>query len=101
MNPFFSALLVCACLISFHVPLAGAVETDVDMEDLTRAKVAKARAKQSAFDSSKGNASDAGGSNGCGNVDIGNFTNTRPGKAPKEIIVVVQGDVINSGNRCK
>ena len=101
MKTFVSTLVLSACLISLHAPLAGAVETDVDMEDLTRAKVAKARAKQSVFGSSQGNANDAGGSNGCGNVDIGNVTNTRPGKAPKEIIVVVEGDVINSGNRCK
>lgn len=87
--------------MGFYVPHAGAVETDVDMEDLTRAKVAKSRAKQSVFSAGNSDANDANGSDGCGNVDIGNFTNTRPGRAPKEIIVVVEGDVINSGNRCK
>lgn len=95
------ALLVSACLIGLHAPLAGAVELDVDMEDLTRAKVAKSRAKQSVFQAGSSDADGDGGSQGCGNVDIGNFTSTRPGQSPKEIIVVVEGDVINSGNRCK
>jgi hypothetical protein len=71
------------------------------MEDLTRAKVAKSLAKQSVFQAGKDKADGDEGSEGCGNVDIGNVTNTRAGQSPKEIIVVVEGDVINSGNRCK
>lgn len=101
MNTVFTAMLVSACVIGLQVSPVGAVETDVDMEDLTRAKVAKARAKQSLRQSNKGDASEDANSEGCGNVDIGNFSNVRPGQAPKEIIVVVEGDVINSGNRCK
>lgn len=101
MNTLFTAMLLCTCLIGLQVSPAGAVETDVDMEDLTRAKVAKARAKQSLRQSNKADASEDSNSEGCGNVDIGNFSNARAGQAPKEIIVVVEGDVINSGNRCK
>jgi hypothetical protein len=35
-------------------------------------------------------------------VDIGNITTTGPAwRAPREITVVVTGDVVNAGNSCK
>lgn len=98
MQPLLRSLVLGLGLVALPLHYAGAVDLDADMEDLTRAKVAKARAKFSVYGSQAGGDESA---NDCGSIDIGNVSGTRPGNSPKEIIVVVQGDVINTGNKCK
>jgi hypothetical protein len=94
---------------------AGAAARTVDIEpsDLDPAliaKIAKAKAKSHTLngDSKLGNAGEfvldgsTAGRSSCGNVDIGNITTTGPAwRAPREITVVVTGDVVNAGNSCK
>lgn len=96
--------LAATLALGFQFGLCQAVELDMDegLEDLTRAKVAKQRAKQNTQrrDVTTGDSNEAG--SGCGNVDIGNAQGGRPGfSGPKEIIVVVKGDIINTNNKCK
>ncbi|MGB0128608.1 MAG: hypothetical protein WBP72_13300 [Rhodocyclaceae bacterium] len=94
------------------LPLAArAVDAEPgDLDEHTLAKMAKARAKAgnqghqkdkdaaSLIEEDPGNGSK--GLSSCG-VNIGNSVNSRPGQAPKEIVVVVKGDFINANNRCK
>lgn len=103
MNAKRSAILV-AMSVGLHLGSARAVDLEMDdsLEDLTRAKVAKQRAKQNTQRRSVNEDSAGEGSSGCGNIDIGNSQGGRPGfSGPKEIIVVVKGDIINSNNKCK
>ena len=37
----------------------------------------------------------------CGTVDIGNVKQNKVFNVPKEIDVIITGDVINTGNKCK
>jgi hypothetical protein len=102
-----SALILA---LSLFLPAAArsvdAEPTGLDEDAL--AKMAKARAKSHSQpakqDSSSMLAGDEAASqkglSSCG-INIGNSVNSKPGKAPKEIIVVIRGDVINANNRCK
>lgn len=103
MNTRRSAVLL-ALAVGLHLGPARAVDLEMDdsLEDLTRAKVAKQRAKQNTQRRSVNEDAAGEGSSGCGNIDIGNSQGGRPGfSGPKEIIVVVKGDIINSNNKCK
>ena len=66
--------------------------------------IAKERSKsnaQKALDKAAvGNGTD---SDGCGNIGIGNiFTGGRPGfQPPRQVTVIVTGDVISANNKCK
>jgi hypothetical protein len=68
------------------------------------AKMARMRAKgdsekrdRSTDAASRGTGSQAA----CGSLNIGNVEAPRPGqKAPKEVIVVIKGPVVNSNNKC-
>lgn len=103
MNAKRSAVLV-ALAFGLNLGSGHAVDLEVDdsLEDLTRAKVAKQRAKQNTQRRSLTEDSAGDGGGGCGNIDIGNSQGSRPGfSGPKEIIVVVKGDIINSNNKCK
>jgi hypothetical protein len=78
----------------------------------TQAKIARARAKAGGAGLPKNNrpsdthhdtGSAGGGAPGlpnCG-VNIGNSVGAPRGQAPREIIVVVKGDVVNANNKCK
>jgi hypothetical protein len=72
-----------------------------DAEDRTLAKTARARAKMSSAAQSKPKGKDGSDDNSSCDLNIGNTTTTRPGTGPREIIVVVTGDVINANNKCK
>lgn len=97
-------MAVLAAIALGTVLQAHAVETEVsDMDDMLRAKVAKHKAKQNSLKQSV-NASSAEAQNesdSCGGVDIGNSIGNKPGKTPKEIVVVITGDVVNANNKCK
>ncbi|MSQ58433.1 MAG: hypothetical protein EXR36_01945 [Betaproteobacteria bacterium] len=89
----FSALSLVLC---FHsAPSAGAAEMSIG----DRAKLAKERAKQSVAFGSKSKGG-GGGDNPC-SLDIGNVSTGGPGRAPREINVFVQGDVIQANRNCK
>jgi hypothetical protein len=103
MSPYKTALLIIAFLIAQSNAIAASPEpigADVDVI----AKLAKEKAKRHGRD---GNQYATTGVNGgddvpCGNVDIGNFVSgNKGGRGPKEITVVITGDVINANNKCK
>lgn len=74
------------------------------LTDLQNAKVAHQLAKQRMLDArkTKEEREDDRDSEdkSCGSIDIGNVRNERGAGAPREIITVVRGDVINTG-RCR
>ena len=89
---------------------ARTVETEPsDLEPALIAKIAKAKAKSNTLGSGTLGASgelvldgSTAGRSSCGNVDIGNVNSTGPSfRQPREITVVVLGDVVNAGNSCK
>ena len=67
------------------------------------AKVARERAKQDAARSARADDAQERERDGdCGNLEIGNVdVGNRPGRTPREITVVVRGDVINTNNKCR
>lgn len=96
---FRVALLGCAVAVgarAFAEPRTITLD-----EDMSRvwAKVAKHRAKANAS-KAFGSFDDEDGR--CGSVDIGNVSTggSRRG-APREVVTVVTGDVINAPGRCK
>jgi len=96
-------LLIAAFVIwnLFAAAAAHAVSAEpLDMDERTLAKLARARAKGHATSQSQSQDKQDKRDASC-DVNVGNTINTRPGNTPKEIIVVVQGDVINSNNKCK
>lgn len=105
MNIWTKRIFVASVLMMSCAAHVQAVETEVnDMDDLLRAKVAKFKAKQTSTQQGGTNASSAAAQNeagSCGGVDIGNSVGAKPGHAPKEIVVVITGDVINANNKCK
>jgi hypothetical protein len=82
--------------------LAYADESPPSLDDNPRllAKTAKLKAKQSQVDRQQ-NANGGDQSAGCGGVDIGNINTPQPIGAPREITVIITGDVINTANKCK
>lgn len=83
-------------------PQAEAQDIDVDI----LAKLARERAKgnaQRARDRAEFGRDPSGSADGCGNIGIGNvFTGGNIGfRVPREITVVVTGDVISANNRCR
>ena len=100
------ALTVLTLLVAAQCASAANPEpmgTDVDII----AKLAKEKAKRHGQDGRNSNQSSANALNGesdaaCGNVDIGNFVGgNKGGRGPREITVVITGDVINANNKCK
>lgn len=74
-----------------------ATPTEIDPEN--RAKIAKERSRR-VLEPKQGSAK--GSTSECGSVDIGNiFTGGRRGRMPREVNVIVTGDVINANNKCK
>lgn len=105
-----AAALVAVLALPAAVSFAIEAEPSGISEE-TQAKLARARAKAgNAGLANRGRPSDTQHSTGnqggqpglpnCG-VNIGNSVGAPKGQAPKEIIVVVKGDVINANNKCK
>jgi hypothetical protein len=87
-------------VVSSTISYAG----EEDLNDLQNAKVAHMMAKQRMLeaqmsDEDREKASSNKGS--CGSVNVGNVSNQRGARGPKEVIVVVKGDVINANNKCR
>lgn len=96
--------LALALLIANPVSLAGIGHAgEENLTDLQNAKVAHQIAKQRMLESRKTKEereqSDSEDQS-CGSIDIGNVRTERGAGAPREIITVVKGDVINTG-RCR
>lgn len=76
------------------------------LEDDTLAKIARAKAKKRGeYQRDKSSERDGGGGGGgfgkCGSLNIGNVVAPKRGATPREVTVVVTGDVINANNKCK
>lgn len=100
-----AAIIAMGCIASPVFAAADAEPTDLPESSL--AKLAKARAKSSTMGSSQQHSGDGSsvadqnsGISDCG-INIGNSINPPRGFAPREIIVVVKGDVVNANNRCR
>ena len=85
-------------------PAAAADEEPTDLPEGMLAKMARMRAKgdsekrdRSTDAASRGNGDQAA----CGSLNIGNVEAPKPGqRAPKEVIVVIKGPVVNANNKC-
>jgi hypothetical protein len=99
-----SAMMSLIALISIvsALPTLAASDKPLDVDIDTLAKIAKQRSKK--FYDPKANAehSDENGGKECGALNIGTFqSDGKSSRAPREITVVVTGDVINAFNECK
>lgn len=96
---FLSILTAATLLLSAPDTQAGVLE----FPDEVNAKVARSKAKMRRMRSSQdsgGRRSDGSGTADCGSVDIGNVQTNGRG-APREVTVIVTGDVVNANNNCR
>ncbi|MBW8830513.1 MAG: hypothetical protein JF606_13965 [Burkholderiales bacterium] len=98
------ALLALACA----AVQAAALAEPLDMDPAILSKLALERARSRGQASAVAREGATVASDGlrdpadCGNVNIGNVvTGGKPGFQPREITVVITGDVINANNKCK
>lgn len=102
---FISRALPIFIICSLFSTQSWAVEDF--MEDDDGAKMARLKAKQRYFDAKSDrddNASDRRdkrSSAACGSLNIGNVVNQRGARGPREVNIIVTGDVINANNRCR
>jgi hypothetical protein len=102
---FLAAALAFACLGAQAAPNAE----PMDLEPDVLAKLAHERAKARGLSNKSAGVgrpgANADASNPlaeCGAVNIGNvLTGGRPGFQPREVTVVITGDVINANNNCR
>jgi len=85
---------------------ANAEPMEMDPAILSKLALERAKARNSgrATDSRNGASTGLDGNNPaeCGSINIGNvMTGGKPGFQPREITVVITGDVINANNKCK
>jgi hypothetical protein len=93
-------LLIALLLVNLGSLSNDSFAGEEHLGDLQNAKVAHAIAKQRMMSSQKTKEereADSDEEQTCGSVDIGNVRNERGAMAPREIITVVKGDVINTG----
>ncbi|WP_140628722.1 hypothetical protein [Methylibium rhizosphaerae] len=104
-----TGLIVVLALACAAAQAGNANAEPMDLEPEMLSKLALERAKTSSQRSAasrdlKRSTSDAGASPvaECGALSIGNInTNGRIGFTPREVTVVITGDVINANNRCR
>lgn len=103
-----TGLVAALALAAFAVQASPSAEP-MDLDPETLAKLAHERAKARRLGNKPAGvaraSANADASNPlaeCGAVNIGNvLTGGRPGFQPREITVVITGDVINAGNNCR
>jgi hypothetical protein len=102
------ALLALFVAVAQAAPAAVAEPMDIDPEILSKMALQRAKARNlgqtGSAKSGTGNTNGAGSPApfDCGAVNIGNIIgNGRPGFQPREVTVVITGDVINANNQCK
>lgn len=96
-------LLGCTLLgFAASCTLAYADDAPTNPDDNPRllAKIAKAKVKQSQKDRDLQQSDNGNSSSGCG-VDIGNINTPQTFGAPREVTVIITGDVINTAKNCK
>ena len=104
---FASAFMLVATMVipgDGNVAMAG----EIELTDLQNAKLARHRAKERVMKNEKqedylpegtpNNQQDEDGD--CGTVDIGNVVNNAGFGGPREIDVIITGDIINANNKC-
>lgn len=103
-----TALVALLALVAMVAQAAPAVAEPMDIEPEILSKMALQRAKArnlGQFANPKigaGNGAGAPSPFDCGAVNIGNIIGSgRPGFQPREVTVVITGDVINANNQCK
>jgi hypothetical protein len=102
-----------AVVVLFGLTFAGGIMAEGGAVDSlhsklkTDAKIAKQKVNQRIETGGQAGGEDGegGGSSSsanCGSVDIGNVdTDGRLGGAPREVTVIITGDVINANNNCR
>jgi hypothetical protein len=91
-------MLFCAALTAGPaLTMAG----EEGLEDDANAKLARVKAKQRAFGSGSDFGSGSGSNAECGSLNVGNVDNRGRNSRLREVIVVVEGDVINANNNCR
>jgi len=105
--------LLITTIVALHALACAAVQAaalaePLDLDPAILSKLALERAKNRGQASAVARDSATAASDGlrdpadCGNVNIGNVvTGGKPGFQPREITVVITGDVINANNKCK
>ncbi len=102
-----TALLVVATLSALPCPARAADDEVSELPDGLIAKMARMRARSGELSDGKaGDSADArrraDPQAPCGSINIGNVQTGRAGtRAPKEVIVVIKGDVVNANNKCR
>ncbi len=91
------------------ITVTPAVAGELELTDAQNAKLARHRAKERVLKNEKqenylpegtpDNNSDDGDDD-CGSVDIGNVVNNAGFGGPREIDVIITGDIINANNKC-
>ena len=102
--------LIAIAFSSLASTTFGATTEPLDIDDRLAARIAKMKIKNKANgQSANGYTSSPGGQIGyvgegrqteCGAVDIGNVNTNGRGGGPREVTVVITGDVVNTGNKC-
>ncbi|MGI9316107.1 MAG: hypothetical protein ACR2QW_02145 [bacterium] len=100
------ALIVTAGEIQMIAPAEAG---ELELTDIQNAKLARHRARERVMKNEKQEdylEDDTPGpsdlDNGdCGTIDIGNVVNNKGFGGPKEIDVIITGDIINANNDCK
>ena len=105
-----STLLAAALVIGLPTGgvISAALAGELDLSDAQNAKLAKHKARERVSkneaqkDYSIGTEDDNETSDDdeCGTVDIGNVVNNKGFGGPKQIDVIITGDIINANNKC-
>jgi hypothetical protein len=101
---FLSRTLLCGgflVALSAHAGVEGLGDED-------NAKLARDKARTKQISSKKTDTKSAGSVSGvsgdtskCGSLEVGNVSNSKPGRPVKEVTVIVDGPVINANNKCR
>jgi len=111
ITSFNTTLAIAAALILVTSP-ALVVESvhagEIELTDMQNAKLSRHKAKErvSRNEANKGyeigdnDDSSSAEEEDCGTVDIGNVVNNKGFGGPKQIDVIITGDIINANNDC-
>ncbi|MEO5373727.1 MAG: hypothetical protein H7840_05540 [Alphaproteobacteria bacterium] len=98
--------VVAGLCVAVPMPVfAGDINKGANLNNRSQSKVNNTRAKMylqkddGSGEKSSGGSTLSRGKVGCGNVSVGSVASGQ--KAPKDMTVVVTGDVINLGGKCK
>ena|SRR5213595_2656757 len=107
-RPLLVTSLVILFALASAAVQAAAIAEPMDLDSALLSKLALERAKtrgQAAAAARDGAAVAADGLRDpadCGNVNIGNvISGGKPGFQPREVTVVITGDIINANNKCR